>query len=607
MPPASHTEHKVINNTALPYISNASLTDANPHFIQGSQNVMTSLRNWMENRPGFSNPFDTTQFKSLQRNFLWRRWAGSSPNGGVFVWMTCDIVGGKALVYKKLIGIDATPVLLFTSNSSSEPFDFVVSNNQCFFGNGTDMQKYDSSRLTTWGGAAPIAGPSITLVAGVLNVYTSYCYCSTYFDPIDNHESSPSPISTCSGVFASKNVNLGLTASTNPRFTQIRVYRTPDGGSQDPSLMQEITGSPFPNATATVTDSTLDVNLSIRTAPEFFRNDPPTPSKGFVAYGGRIWGFANNTTFYSGFEEIANGVPEECWPSGLGGNFYPWANEVTGHAALIDGIAIYTPERVSKIEGDSLDTFRRYTLLEKRGTRSRTTVASLGGSVVWLDTSNTIWLSDLGEIGIPIRPDTAAINPATCWITLHIAGTYHWVVVLDGQNGILYVYDLDRQMWMPPWTVGRSSALFSGETSLGNVNLLMALKGTGVFQLTPTTYNDGGSPYASTMQTNLFPLTPDGNPSWQGTHDWTEIKTDTVPPSQVLQLVDDDPTQAAYTDITSGKEPSPLLANQGQFLQSWRYPATPESAAFISLKMNWAGGQNFHLYILDMAFHPAGG
>src|SRR5271167_3687723 len=115
MPPASKTESRLVQNTALPYISNASLTSTDPHFIQGSNNILTSLRFWMENRPGFSTTFDTTMFTSLQRNFVWRRWSGSSPNGGVFVWMTCDISGGVAKVYKKLLGIDAAPVLLWTS------------------------------------------------------------------------------------------------------------------------------------------------------------------------------------------------------------------------------------------------------------------------------------------------------------------------------------------------------------------------------------------------------------------------------------------------------------------------------------------------------------
>lgn len=606
MPQASHTEHKAISDTGLPYISNSSVTSIDPQYVQGSQNIMTSLREWSENRPGFSTLFDPTQFVNLQRSWIWQRWAGTTPNGGAFVWMGCDIVGGKSLVYKKVIGIDPQAVLLFTS-TSSEPFDFIDANNQCFFGNATDMQKYDTARLTTWGGVAPVSGPGITLIAGALNVYTSYCYCCTYWDATDKFETSPSPISACSGIFANKSVNLDLTASTNPRFNGIRVYRTPDGGAQDPTQMQEIAGSPFPNATATVTDTTLDVNLSTRVAAQFFRNDPPTPCKGFVGYGGRIWGFNNNTTFYSGFEEISGSVNEECWPGGLAGNFYPWAKQVNAHASLLDGIAVFTAERISKIEGDSLDTFRRYTLLEKRGTRSRTTVASLGGSVVWLDTSNTIWLSDLGEIGVPIRPDTLAINPATCWISLHISGLFHWVMVLDGSAGKLFVYDLDRKIWMPPWTVGPSSAMFSGETSEGNMNLLLARGKKKVLQLTPGSYLDDVDAYSPIGITNLFPLSPEGNPSWQGTHDWTEIKTDSVPPTQVLQMVDDDPDFAPYTDISANAEPSPLLAHQGVFLQSWRYPATPKSAAFVSIKFVWPGGKQFHVYNLDLAFHPAGG
>src|ERR1700724_3493163 len=126
MPPASKTEHRTVSNTALPYISNSSLTDTSSHYIQGSQNILTSLRNWSENRPGFSTQFDAKAFVNLQRSLIWRRWTNSSPNGGLFVWMTCDISGGQALVYKKIIGVDSAPVLIWTS-SSLVPFDFVVS------------------------------------------------------------------------------------------------------------------------------------------------------------------------------------------------------------------------------------------------------------------------------------------------------------------------------------------------------------------------------------------------------------------------------------------------------------------------------------------------
>lgn len=574
---------------------------------------MTGLREWSERRPGFSATVESTAttFTSLQRQFVWRRWPGSSPNGGAFVAMFCDVVGNAALVYKMVSGVDTQAVLIHTS-TSSVPFDFIVSNNTCYFGNGTDMLKYDSQTLTTWGITSPAAGPGLALVAGSTNVYTSWCYCYTYWDSVAGHESSPSPISACSGVFSSKSVQVSVTASTNARVTGIRIYRTPDGGAQDPTQMQEIANSPFANATATITDSTPDTSLSIRTAPAFLRNDPPTPSRGFITYGGRIWGFGvssnANTVFYSGFEEISNGVPEESWPSGLNGNFYPWSAEVTGLAPLIDGIAILQPERISKVEGDSLDTFRRYTLLEKRGTRSLTTVTSLGGSVAWLDTSNTVWISDIGEVSIPIRPDISGINPTTCWIAIHISGIFHWLVVLDGTNGVLYVYDLDRQQWMPPWTVGTTaSALWSGETAVGTVDLLLARNTSKALKLASGTYVDDGNTYAAVAQTQLYRMTPDGNPSFQGVHDWSEIKTDAVIPDKVEQLTDDDPTQAPYTDITANGEDSPLVT-QGTYLKTKRYTSNNPTAQFMSMKFTWnAAAQNFHLYQMDEAFHGAGG
>lgn len=605
MPPSRLTEHRTFANTALPYISNSSITSTNPQFIGGSQNLLTGQREWVERRPGFSQPFETnpTAFTNLVRQFLWRRWAGS------FYWMGCDISGGAAKVYKIQIGTDPSAVLIWTS-ASAEPFDFVVSNNLCFFGNGTDMKKFDGTNVWNWGIVAPAAGPGITLVGGTANIFTSWCYCYTYSNDEVTlfHESSPSPISACSGVFAAKSVQLSVVASTDPQVTLIHVYRTTDGGAQDPSLMQEISGSPFPNATGTLAaDSTPDASLSIRVGPPFARNDPPTPSKGFVTYGGRIWGFNNNVTYYSAFEETADPVPEECWPSGLDGNSYPWAYEVTAHAALLDGIAVYQPSRISKVEGDSLDTFRRYTLLERRGTRQRAAVASLGGSVAWFDTAGQVWVSDIGEIGLPIRPDTAPMNQTQVQIAVHISGIYHWVVLLDGATGRLFVYDLDKNQWLPPWSVGTTaSGLVSGETALGVVQLLLARNTTKALQLVSGSYVDDGSAYTPVLSTNMYRLTPDGNPSWKGVHDWSEIKTDTVQPVKVEQLTDDDPTQAPYLDITANGEPTPDIT-QGQFLQSFRYTSNNPTAQFMAVRYTWAAeNKNFKLYQIDEAFHQFG-
>ena len=608
MPTVSRTAHKTVDDTALPYVTNSSVISTDPQYIAG-QNVMTSLRQWVERRPGFSLSVEAvpTAFSNLQRQVVWRRWTGSSPNGGQFVWMGCDVSLGQARVYKMILGVDVQAQLIWTS-ASAEPFDFVVSNNTCFFGNGTDMKAFDSVTVRNWGIVSPAAGPGITLVAGANNVYVSWCYLYTYYNVNTDHESSPSPISACSGGFSAKTVNLAVTASTDPQVTNIRVYRTTDGGAQDPTQMREISGSPFANATATVSDTTLDANLSAtRVAPAFFRNDPPTPGKGFVAYGGRIWGFLNNATFYSGSEEIANGVPEECWPSGLDGNNYLWDNEVTSHAPLLDGVAIYTAERVYKVEGDSLDTFRRYTLLEKRGARARTAVAALGGSVAWFDTSRTMWISDMGEIGVDIRPDLQQIDPTNAWVAIHIAGLFHWVTLLDGATGNLFVYDIDRKRWMPPWDTGTTgSALASYETSPGVFDLMLARNQTKSLKLASGTYNDDGNTYPAFVQTNMYRLTPDANPGWKGVLDWIELKTDTGTADDVLQLTDDDPSVVPFTSIVANAEDSPDII-QGQALKTNRYPSAFPQAQMLALQVRWnAAESNFHLYQTDVALHPSG-
>ena len=411
-------------------------------------------------------------------------------------------------------------------------------------------------------------------------------------------------------ILSKDGASIGVTASTDPQVDQIRIYRTTDGGSNDPINMQEITGSPFANATTSYNDRLWMRTWDYGRRQDFLLNDPPPPSKltsGTSYAQGRIWTFQNNTTYFSGFEEIANGVPEECFASGLDGNFYRWSNQVNAHAALPDGIAILTPERIFKVEGDSLDTFRRYTLLEKRGTRSRTAIAVLGSSVAWLDTSNTFWVSDMGEIGLPIRPDLQNIDPAQCYVAIHISGVQHWVTLLDGANGKLFVFDLDRQQWMPPWIVGSSaSALMSAEISTGQIVLALARNQTKALKLISGTYSDDGNTYAASVQTNMYRLTPDANPAWKGVLDWVELKGNSVLASNVEQLTDADPTIDPYTSIVASAQPSPDITSSTN-LRTTRYNSNTPSAQLLSVTITWpAVNSNFRLYQSDVGLHQIG-
>jgi hypothetical protein len=211
-------------------------------------------------------------------------------------------------------------------------------------------------------------------------------------------------------VFSNKTVSVGYTASGDAQVTHIKIYRTLDGGNTAPEKMRLLTT--VVNGTSTYSDTTSDTTLAAvtTTAPAALSNDPPPASTPLAWHAGRIWMYINAKTHFTAFEEAKNGVPEESVPSATStvnaaGNVYNWNSEVTSLAAMEDGIAVYLGGRVWKVEGDSLDSFRRYRLLDKRGARAAFAVTSLGSTLAWIDSSRQIWVSDLGEIGKDIRTD----------------------------------------------------------------------------------------------------------------------------------------------------------------------------------------------------------
>lgn len=617
MPPSSKTQHKVISNTALPYITNSSPISTDPSYVDGFD-LLTSLRGFTEKRPGFADTIEqvASTFNNLKRIFVWQRWVASGSAAGSYFVMFNDVAGAQSRVYKLRLGYDASAVEIFSMPTSNQ-FFFVNANNCVYFGCGLDgsMKKYDGTTLNNWGIVAPAVAPTFTLGAGTLDAAAGYFYLQTYgygvgtgADAESIGESSPGPLSLGTGVFTDMNVSVGLTASTDPQVNQIHVYRTTDGGSTDPAQMRELPDSPYPNATAVIVDSSIDDDLGIQTAPPELRNDPPLPAYPDCWYAGRIWTHLNNQVYYSGFEEIGRGVPEECFPGGLDGNYYPYDRQVTKVAELTNGVAVFTPKRMYGIDGDSLDTFRRYTLLDKRGTQSPSSVVAVGGSLAWLDTSGQVWLSDLGEISTAIRPNIQNINPLTAYITVHISGIFHWVVLLDGENGKLYVFDLDTKQWMPPWNIGKTgSCLTSAETSSTTVDLMLGRNGSKALKLNSLKYTDDGDLYAGQGITNQFNISPEQTPDWRGVLDWVEWKRNQFPINGFSQLTDDDPESASFFDLTPRIIPAPTV-KQGKYILTERAPSNVQTCQLASIKFDWSKGtDNFKLYSIDVASHPSGG
>jgi hypothetical protein len=787
-------QYRHFRQTAFPFATAPSPTDTSPKYVAGS-NLMTSYKGYTELRPGFDVGFErvpTSFTDPIKRIFTWRRW------GGQFYIMLCTS-GVNSQVWSLAAGRDSNFSLIFTS-VSAETFDFVVSNNFCFFANGLDNKKFDGVSVTNWGIANPnvslalsayagtaangstptggstwsnvngalgapgphapatasvtsvntikyslglnltnylfsvppgntITGISVTVdgfqtssgfpnsvgvffnllyngmqigtvkpftfpavqlpssrgpitvgsstdlwgailnpnitndttfgvqVTGAVEIFggTStatfsvdsvqiviyntggpiitvsgsagtfsasnggyeYVYC--YFNSNTGHISSPTPPSQPSGNFTSKlNIGIPVIASTDPQVTNIRLFRTTDGGG---GVYFEVSGSPYPNATGTITDNTADANLSIITAPTFGFNDPPPPQKGMVWFANRIWGFSNNTLYFTDWEEMNIGVPEEGSTSGPAGNFYKFASEITGLSVVSDGVLIFLAGSIWKISGDSLSTFWRKNISLGLGCRNRACISSLGGTTAFLANTNSIWTTDsnsLNEISQDIQPTLDNIDSQQASISFHFQGQYRWLLVCDPSHTQSIPFDLNTEKWMPPWSIV-GNAVHSGETSVGTFTLLLGQQTSNkMLQMIPNQFTDNGSFYGASGTTNTLPLVNEhlssGSPiidlfypqapEHVAELEYLGMETNAVLPDSILRMFDDDPNTATYTDITANRVDSPLktVVQGANVLDKWTYDRA-WSGKRVSVQFNYnPTGQYFKLYTVTLAY-----
>jgi len=436
-----------------------------------------------------------------------------------------------------------------------------------------------------------------------------YKYRMTYGSSAINHQSSPSDTSECTGTFTAGSVTVTLTASTDPQVNRIHLYRTTDAGSDNPLEMLEVSGSPFTNVSQTITDTTDDADLGLFAAPALLRNDPPPAWKGMVSAQGRIWGFINEKVYFTGAEEIsaATGIGFECVPGGADGNYQPFDRQVNALAAMDDGIAVATAKpAIWRIQGDTLDTFRYYRVLDLRGPSNRAAVATLGGSVAWLDIADQVWL-DGEEIGLPIRPDLQGIDHSQAAMAFHISREFHHLYLMDGSRGRILVYDIDTKRWLPPWRVGSTlTAISSGPTTGGLVEAFIARNGSRVLRMTPSIFTDDGVTYAPYMELGLFRIHKDGSPDWRGTVCHIETQTDATVPS-IGVLVDDDPSTQPHISLTAG---DPQDRAQGISILCKRFEddgVASRQGQRVSVRADWpSSSSDFRLYNMDIAYRAVG-
>lgn len=583
-------QHRLLENTALPYITNASPLDRRPRFVAGN-NVLTSTKGFAERRFGFATRTADTFDQNIARLYTWRRW------GGAFFEMLNITGGGESVVYKREIGTDSTFQELHTDSSSTNRFDFVTANNHVFFGNGVDMMKYDGTDLTNWGITAPSAAVSIALGAGALTATVGYQYVICWENSSTGHLSSPSPVSALT-VPSSQNVTITGNTTSDGQVDKVRVYRTTDGGS----IFFEHPSSPVAYATWTasgLTDSSADTALGSTLAPLANYNNRPTAGRGFAFYAGRIWWVDDDTLYYTGFEEINNGVPEESAPPV---NYYPFGEELTGCYALKNALLVFGINTIFVVTGDSLTTFHRDTLGMNAGCFHFPTICGTENTCAFLDASNTIRLTDgltLQELSLPIRPDIASITHASAAMAFHDDGIRHWLVLMDGGASKLRVYDQDTQQWMPPWSLTGLQAIHSGSTAVGTKSLLLGRSKKPLIMDT-STYQDEGSSAAASATIGLIAVVPDDAIDQKNSVRRVIIERNSVALDTVNILTDEDPEGATFTSLTNTADP-PYRTNGTNLVEKHYLTDSGPICRRAAFKFDWAAANsNFKLFSVDV-------
>ncbi len=592
--------HNRLESTALPYVTNVSVTEARPHWVSGSHDAMASIRGWMERRPGFSTYTADNFSAPFMRFFTWQKW-----DGAFYVMASMGDGAGNILVKKLKVGTDTTFQAVSTLGSTTVHPDFVEANNAVYFGNGSTMQKYDGTTLYGWGADGPgTSVPTATNASsGNVPATIGHRYIYAYGNSTTGYVSDVSNPSLEITV-PSRAWTIEGARSTDSYIDKVHIYRTEDGGS----VYLELPNSPIANpvsGTWSISDNYTDEEL-LQSSPAPFPgvNDNPVGLQGFRYFAGRIWGFRGDSVYFSTFEECTTSVPEECFGQPLT-NSFAFGGQVLGLGLTTDFLIVFTTRGVFRIGGDSLNTFTRSTLSRNMGVRNHLAIAEWDGKCAWLDISNTIQSTDgytiaKDDISLPIRPDIESITHSTASMAFFGTGKQRWLVLCDGTAGKLRVFDLNLLMWFPPWAISTISVVAAGQTAAGTTQLFLG-KGNKPLVVNLANWQDDGSSFTAELYTGLYTINK-RNPTSVGVLQYVGTERNNVGISDVKYLTDEDPASGTYTSIVANIVDPANRTNGTALVEKWYWSNTP-AAQRVSAYLSWAAANTkFILYTLDMIY-----
>lgn len=216
-----------------------------------------------------------------------------------------------------------------------------------------------------------LSGTGITATAG------GYRYMYTYYNSTTELESDWSTISTATGNFANKTVDLTVpsTAASAYGMDQKRIYRTFDGGSVYYLL------TTLAVATTTYADTTTDATLSAAAVatPRGDNGVPPDTSYITAAFNGRIfWAIGHELYFSKLYDGTVNSL-----------EYYPAENviradaPITGLHVTTGRLLVFHPRNIEQLTGYDESDFAFTPFMTGTGTLFNNSIASNGRELIF--------------------------------------------------------------------------------------------------------------------------------------------------------------------------------------------------------------------------------
>jgi hypothetical protein len=250
------------------------------------------------------------------------------------------------------IDLDDFTATLIDSNADyfgPTPMSQVLSNNFTFFQNGVTVPlKYIGSILQFWGiqiGQTPTIG---TPTGTGITLATGRMYRASYKNSVSGHVGTASPESASTGAVTDKTipVTIPAPATTDSQIDTVRLYATLDGGS-DFFFHSEHAAPSFP---LVIDDDTPDADIDQSERAPLI-NDTPPVARYLVKWGARIFGFritfeadgspGPQSIFYTGYNRILVGRPEESVPPNNRLRLETGADEISGGGVIAAGIIAF--------------------------------------------------------------------------------------------------------------------------------------------------------------------------------------------------------------------------------------------------------------------------